>query len=60
MMVYVDFDYRFDYHITDIIGSKQHFQPKMDKQNPLQIVDLQGVSLVRPVRFERMAFRVGV
>ena len=60
MMVYVDFDYHFDYHITDIIGSKQHLQPKMDKQNPLQIVDLQGVSLVRPVRFERMAFRVGV
>ena len=56
----MNFDSIFDSMNHDKTGSKRNLQPKMDKQNPLQIVDLQGVSLVRPVRFERMAFRVGV
>lgn len=46
------------YAVTMCFGHNNHIL--INEQNPLQIVDLQGVSVVRPVRFERMAFRVGV
>ena len=45
----MDFDYRFDYHITDITGSKRNFLPIMDKQNTLYIFALQVVLLVKQV-----------